>query len=117
LPTSAALSRRPHASHEARKPARSTVAGVHEMNKSAESRSGLPLLLVYTLLVIAGMSVAIGSYLTMARLAPAYGDIVFVVLLLGAIIGTWPIAAWIEDRIATRNSGVAIPVAVKIRKT
>ena len=72
------------------------------MNKAAEERSGLPLLTIYSLLVLAAMAVAVFVYLTLARVAPAYGDVVFIILLLGAIVGTWPIAAWIEDKIASR---------------
>lgn len=88
------------------------------MNKAAENRSGLPLLMIYTLLVITAMAVAIATYLTLARVAPAFGDIVFIVLLLGAIVGTWPIAAWLEEKFAARNIAVAAtPVVAKIGKT
>lgn len=72
------------------------------MSNAAEERSGLPLLTIYTVLVIAGMTVAIFAYLTLSRVAPTYGDIVFIVLLLFAIVGTWPISTWIEDKFANR---------------
>jgi hypothetical protein len=69
-----------------------------------DDRSGLLLLAIWAVLVLAG---GIGALMLSAmRITPPYGDILFVTALFVALILTFPIAVWIEDKIATRRSGV-----------
>jgi hypothetical protein len=70
---------------------------------AADDRSGLLLLAIWAVLVLAG---GMGAVMLSAIPSP-YGDILFIAAAFVALILTFPIAAWIEDKIATRRSGVA----------
>jgi hypothetical protein len=70
-----------------------------------DDRSGLLLLAIWAVLVLAG---GIGALtLSAMKITPPYGDILFIVALFVALILTFPIAVWIEDKIATRRRVVA----------
>jgi hypothetical protein len=69
---------------------------------TAVDRSELLLLTICAVLVLAG---GIGASLLSA--VPPYGDILFIAALFVAVIPIFPIAVWIEDKIATRRRGVA----------
>lgn len=72
---------------------------------AADDRSGLLLLGIWVVLVLAG---GIGALMLSAmNITPPYGDILFIAALFVALILTFPIAVWIEDKIATRRRGVA----------
>ncbi len=45
--------------------------------------------------------------LSAMNIASPYGDILFIAALFVALFLTFPIAVWIDDKIATRRSGVA----------
>ena len=70
---------------------------------AADDRSGLLLLAIWAVLVLAG---GMGAVMLSAIPSP-YGDILFIAAAFVALILTFPVAAWIEDKIATRRSGVA----------
>jgi|SoiMetStandDraft_5_1073268.scaffolds.fasta_scaffold156445_1 hypothetical protein len=72
---------------------------------AVNDRSGLPLLAIWAVLVLAG---GMGAVMLSAMNIPSpYGDILFIAAAFVALILTFPIAVWIEDKIATRRSGVA----------
>jgi hypothetical protein len=72
---------------------------------AADDRSGLLLLAIWALLVLAG---GIGALMLSAmKITPPYGDILFVTAVFAALILTFPIAVWIENRIAAWRSSVA----------
>jgi hypothetical protein len=72
---------------------------------AADDRSGLLLLAIWAVLVLAGGMGAV--MLSAINIAPPYGDILFIAAAFVALFLTFPIAVWIEDKIATRRSGVA----------
>ena len=72
---------------------------------TAVDRSELLLLTTCAVLVLAGGVGA--SMLSAMNITPPYGDILFIAALFVALIPIFPIAVWIEDKIATRRSGVA----------
>ena len=72
---------------------------------TSDDRSQLLLLTICAFLVLAG---GIGaSMLSAMNITPPYGDILFIAALFVALIPIFPIAVWIEDKVATRRSGVA----------
>ena len=69
---------------------------------AADDRSGLLLLGICAVLVLAG---GIGaSMLSAINITPPYGDILFVVALFVALFLTFPMAVWIEDKLASRRN-------------
>lgn len=79
------------------------------MNKPAEA-SGLWLLSIYTLLVIASFIAAIALMFTAERIVPSFSDIIFVIALGAALIGPWFVAVWLADKIAmTGTIGAGAP--------
>jgi hypothetical protein len=70
---------------------------------AADDRNGLLLLAICAVLVLAGGMGAL--MLSAMHIASPYGDILFIAALFVALFLTFPIAVWIEDKIATRRSG------------
>ena len=68
---------------------------------AADDRSGLQLLGICAVLMLAG---GIGaSMLSGINITPPYGDILFVAALFVALFLTFPVAVWIEDKLASRR--------------
>jgi hypothetical protein len=72
---------------------------------AAVDRSELLMLTICAVLVLAGGVGA--SMLSAMNITHPYGDVLFIAALFVAVIPFFPIAVWIEDRIATRRRGVA----------